>query len=114
MSKVIKLNYVGEDFNLYIVLNKYATTDNLYVGLVSEDGGLFGDVTVNLMPIKGKMKKNYGFVDVNNLPYLEELIRRYKLGKKTNQCVQSGFVNYPLYEFNLDVLEQYVKKDYYI
>ena len=46
------------------------------------------------------------FIDINNNPWAPEFIRENNLGKPVGISVQSGFVSYPLYRFNLNKLEE--------
>lgn len=56
----------------------------------------------------------YAFVDTNNCPWAEELIKEYNLGKPTGMSARSGYCTYPLYKFNFDELEKhkYFPDDY--
>ncbi len=49
----------------------------------------------------------YAFVDTNNCPWAEELIKEYNLGEPTGMSARSGYCTYPLYKFDLDELEKH-------
>lgn len=84
--------------------NKYAYSDNLYVGLdyFDDDFGCyapFGDISVN---IEGtKLKDMYAAIDTNNmgediLKFIEDL----GLAVNTGAELHSGFCTYPVYKFS--------------
>lgn len=84
---------------------KYAK-GGLAIQLFCDDGIPYATLTVNLK----KVPDGYAYVDTNNLPFAEEFINRYKLGKYVvGQDAISGFCVYPLYHFDMDKLNEYAR-----
>lgn len=92
-------------FPVKLEINSYLNNQNLYIRLtdVSEMGPEpYGDITVNLE----KVPAYCGYVDMNNMPELEEFIRDNDLGEFTGLTKRSGFCEYPLYMFNVVKLRE--------
>lgn len=106
MKMIYKSTILSKEFNVEIVKDKYVNNDTLYIGLFNTDTGeLFGDITVNV-PFSGA-SDNIACVDTNNNSNIIEFIKRYKLGKDTGIVAYNGFCKYPLYEFNMDIIDKY-------
>ena len=116
------------NYDVEIVLDKYTADDSLYVGLVDkETGEPFADVTVcfdePLLSASSVSSADpnavnpnglaYCYIDTNNLPEIEDFIKRYELGKPTRIAKTSGFCSYPLYKMNLEKLRSIAKNNYY-
>ena len=108
MNKQLEFNSKWNGtMNLSLEINSYYNNNCLYIGLVDESEGYpepYGDLTVNLM---GKCPDYCGYVDINNMPELEEFIEKHELGEFTGLTGKSGFCTYPLYLFNVDKLREY-------
>lgn len=99
-----------KEFNVEIVKDKYINNDTLYLGLFNTDTQeYFGDITVNV-PFSGAYG-NIACVDTNNNSNIIEFIKRYKLGKDTGLIAYSGYCTYPLYEFDMDMIDKYCKSE---
>ena len=61
-------------------------------------------ITVCLEDIR--LEPNQSYVDTNNCPWAPEWIEENKLGIKTNRTARSGFCTYPLYEFDMERIEE--------
>ena len=96
-----------EDSNCILELNRYADNGHIAVSIFSLTDGPFANVTVNL-PETRQFPYNYGFVDTNNFPEVEDLIYELGIGKVTQYRACSGFCIYPLYEFDEDEILKYV------
>lgn len=59
-------------------------------------------VTVNLGI---KLPDNQAYIDINNAPNAIKEIEEAGIGVSTGRRLQSGFVVYPLYKFDLDKIE---------
>lgn len=84
---------------------KYAAGGLAVVALEEEYGCWlpYGNLTVCL---EGqKLADDEAFLDVNNFPDVERFVEMYGLAKPTGRLRASGFCVYPLYKFNLDILE---------
>lgn len=67
-----------------------------------EDGCPFASVTTNLDTI---LAENWAFIDTNNCPWAEDFLTEYDLGKPTGYAMPSGFCIYPIWEIDIDKLE---------
>ena len=103
-----KIQAWGEEYKVRAIKAKYTTNGNLAIQLICEDeeyGGWepYGGLTVNL---NKKLPPNQAFVDVNNIPNAESFIEENGLGKSIGDFGLSGFCIYPIYEFDLEKLEE--------
>ena len=88
-----------------LAVNTYAD-DSLYVGLMTSKKGCpesYGDVTVKLTE---SVPVCCAFVDINNMPELENFLVKNKIAEFTGFSRQSGFCNFPLYQFKADRLRE--------
>ena len=92
----------GRMRSLTIMLDKYEN-GNIAVTLYTKRGEPFADLTVNIC----ELPKGLACIDINNFPEAIDLIKEYDLGKFTNNFVQSGFCQYPVYVLNMENLEKY-------
>lgn len=106
MEKTLNLqSQYGGEIKVFLEINTYLNNGCMYIGLV-EQGEYpepYGDLTVNL---SGKVPDYCGYVDLNNMPELEQFIEENKLGEFTGLVKRSGFCEYPLYLFDADRLRQ--------
>lgn len=106
MEKTLNLHsQFGGEISVTLEINTYLNNGCMYIGLV-EQGEYpepYGDLTVNLV---GRAPDYCGFVDLNNMPELEEFIEENKLGEFTGLTQRSGFCEYPLYLFNAERLRE--------
>ena len=92
-------------------LEKGAYSNNGHIALsLWCDEGPYATLTVNLSETK-RYPKNYGFVDTNNFPRGEDLIREIGIGKYTGIMARCGWCMYPLYEFFMDKVDEYCGKE---
>lgn len=94
----------GEDIQVQLEIQQYMNNGCIYVGMNSFDEGYsesYGDLTVNL---DGKVPCYCGYLDVNNMPGIEQFVVDNELGEFTGFTKQSGYVEYPLYWFDRDKL----------
>ena len=96
---------------LKVVEDKYYANDQLAILVfeeVEEDGEkydeFYGVLTVNLDDPRCDLMASprMQYLDVNNWDNIEEILADCPWLEKTDIVKQSGFVNYPLYMFNLD------------
>ena len=105
---MFKINAYDKDWFVTPVLNKYTYGNCLAISLMQEDGSCFAHLTVNLIDaLEGiaTLPEDCAFVDVNNCPWAEKFIQDNKLGEHLGLYVTSGYVTYPLYRFNLNLLK---------
>lgn len=110
--KTLTLNAHGAEYQISFHLANYATTGNLYVGMIvhyDEETDDWSDLTVNL---DEKLKPNHSYIDTNNNgnEIMNWLINN-NLGRYTYGMGFSGFCVYPEFEFNIDELMHYVSYD---
>lgn len=106
MEKTLNLqSRYGGEIKVFLEINTYLNNGCMYIGLVEqgEHPEPYGDLTVNL---SGKVPDYCGYVDLNNMPELEQFIEENKLGEFTGLVKRSGFCEYPLYLFDADRLRQ--------
>ena len=90
----------GKTYNVVITPTKYVD-GGLAVVMDDPVEGPFATVTVNL----GRQNYGYAYVDTNNCPWAPEFLKKNGLAEFTGKTCRSGFVEYPLYKFNMEVLE---------
>lgn len=101
------MKYLGR--NVKLRRSKYEMGKGLAIimlidTLEDEAAGYDYDViTVNLMK---HYKMNRAFLDVNNYPSITAFIEENDLGHCIGHC-KSGFVDYPLYEFNIEKIPEW-------
>lgn len=103
---MIQFNSYGEAFTGYLDVNRYYN-GNLAISIILDYGEPFGSITVNTNFI---LNEDEAAVDTNNFPEAEDIIRKYNLGESTGKSIKSGFCEYPVYKFNLSVVNQYTKE----
>lgn len=96
----------GSTVEVQLEINNYMNNNGLYLGLMGREDDYFepyGDISVNL----GTKAPDYcAYVDLNNMPELEQFIEENDLGEFTGLTQRSGFCEYPLYMFNVDKLRE--------
>ena len=107
MERLVVHSFYSIPTEVTIRLGKYGSNDTLAISLWCDEGP-FARLTVNLPYDKPSIPLAY--VDTNNCPWAAEFIEKYKLGKDTGVLGHSGFCAYPLYDFDLERLQQ-IEKD---
>lgn len=96
----------GKTEDVQLEINNYVNNNGMFIGLMcSLEGGYepYSDITVNL----GIKAPDYcAYVDINNMHELENYIKDNNLGEFTGLVQRSGFIEYPLYMFNVDELRK--------
>lgn len=64
-------------------------------------------VTVNLPNHEITNKDFFGYIDVNNAPWLEGFLSENGFGLPTQRFATSGFCNYPEYFFDIKKMKYY-------
>lgn len=92
--------------NCYFIKNKYVADNSLYLGIWNDEEGPIADITVCL----GGAKKNesFSYLDMNNCPWAANLVKELEIAKDTGMTQRSGYCIYPLYEFDMDKVNEYV------
>ena len=87
-------------------IQQYMNNKAMYISLMCREDGceeLFGDVTVNL---SFEAPDYCGYLNVNDMPDIEQFITDNELGEFTGFTQRSGYCEYPLYMFNVDKLRE--------
>ena len=98
----MKIEHFGEVSNVDLYLRSYEN-GNLALFLMDTENGPWGTVTVNV----GKCDRWESALDTNNIPEVEEFIKKYKLGEPTNKTRVSGYCIYPVYKFYPEAIKKY-------
>lgn len=106
MDKIFNMNFYGDNYQLVLTKNAYINNKNLYLGLFALGEGPFSNITVNI----DKLPANQAAVDVNNCPWAEDFITENKLGVNTGKTLRSGFCTYPVYEFDMKLIDEIAQK----
>jgi len=95
LTKVMEKIYKYNGSPVFLETTEYMN-GTLAVIMFNADGGLYGDVTVNLdHPMQSK---SMAFLDENNMPGIGKWMERNGLGSYTGIKACSGFCAYPLYQ----------------
>ena len=86
----------------------YLDNNHIALSVYSLSEGPFADITVNLS-FTDTLPENCSFVDTNNFPEAEALIARLGIGRPLGKTAISGFCSYPLYEFDTEAVDSYVR-----
>lgn len=104
-----KLLKIGNE-KVYLVHAKYENGKTTAILLDTKDGESYACVSVNLIPLP----ENYIALDVNNCSSaIVDALRKIGLFKDENaeingfHYISSGFVQYPIVELDMDVLNDY-------
>ena len=119
-NKFIIKGYDGKLITVKIEIKLYSVKDfmgqemsGLAIELKSSgDGNIwepFGTISKSFGEYIGM--KNAVYIDTNNCPYAEELLK-YNIAIKTSLTKSSGFCQYPLWILNQDFLDEYGGENY--
>ena len=100
----MKIKLFNKTYSVFPVKSQYLNNKTLAVLLRERDGCPFATLTVNIEASDIVASDRRAFVDTNNCPWAEEFIKVNNLGIPTGYTAFSGYCEYPLYEFNLDLL----------
>jgi hypothetical protein len=88
----------------FLSVDTYMADNSLAITAWSRTDGPIAHITVCLDA--NPMKENQAYVDTNNCPWAPAWIEENKLGTKTNWRGRSGYCTYPLYEFDMERIEE--------
>lgn len=117
LLKLLDWNDTYTNGKMKLKLGTYMTNPScMAISLLMAEGGdypdePYGNVTVNLADDNELLPKYHAYVDVNNMPEAEDILKGAGIVKSTEDMRLSGFVAYPLYEFDKDVLAEYVSAE---
>ncbi len=93
----------------YLSVGQYERGKHIAISIWSESEGPFADLTVNLDKVK-RFPRNYAFVDVNNFPEAEAMIKQLGIGTRIeNEFGFSGYCAYPLYQFDEEAIKKWME-----
>lgn len=98
------IKYDGE--NLVLQVYNYWTNNCLYVGVFTDDGEPYADVTVNLGN-RPSMDPKYAYLSGNISSELAEVLKKNKVFKDLNHPVQYNYGVYRMIELNMDTLREF-------
>ena len=105
-NEMLTINgWMGEE-KVFITRDSYSNNGNTAICLYCEDGAPWATLTVNLEGLPSGLC----YLDTNNVPNAEEFVQKYGIGSPTGLYGQSGFCEYPLYQLNLDRLNELVEQ----
>ena len=99
MKKMFRVKTMFGAYDVYFVISKYFSNDNLSLDLFSIEDGPIARLTVNL---GDKLEKNMAYLDTNNCGWARKFVEEYGLGRDTGIVKSSGWCTYPLYEFDMN------------
>lgn len=108
------------DYNgttVYFEISDYASDPSLLaIKMFTSDGEDFGTLSVNVRG-HGHIEPNQTFIDTNNMPNVVEFLVSSKVANPVTEngvpvTIKSGFCEYPLYEFNEELLVDIDLKGY--
>lgn len=116
MEYLFYKNIVNE-YKVCFRLGTYAYDKSLMIRLICEEYPL-ATLTTCIPDGWTDKPSNWAYVDINNMPHAIDFIKKYNLGKpftnvKGEQVVtKSGYVYYPLYNFDMNEILKYTWRDY--
>lgn len=93
--------------NCYLTVNKYVADDSLAVGIWNAEDGPIASLTVCLP--NGIANETLAYIDTNNCPWALDFIKEYNLGENLGITARSGYCEYPLVAFDMEIINKYVR-----
>ena len=107
MSNFIEFDFMGEKQKCNLLVDSYLADGSLAILLVDKDGEPWCDLTKCLASPFSGADETHAYLDTNSYTNLKEIVKKYNLGKYTEQNISQGFCVYPLYEFNMEEVNKY-------
>ena len=106
---MLDYNSNGETQHIFFRIDRYAINDNLAIQMFCKDADgfiePFASLTVNLDII---LPPNQAYLDTNNLGIeIGMWVENNKLGEYLGEVRQSGYCFYPLFEFDLEKVQEH-------
>lgn len=113
MKKIFDYKTQGKTIPMELKLSYYMHNRTLAVSLYEKGGGSeegYWTLTCCLDDAPGR---NRAFLDVNNMgEHIVDDLEAAGFGKRTGRTARSGYVTYPEFEFDAEVLKSYMNGDY--
>ena len=90
--------------NCYFLINSYVASDSVAVDIFSDEEGPIAGLTVY---IDEENRGSQAYLDTNNSPWAPELVQELGVARFLGKWGQSGYCTYPLYELDMDKLNEY-------
>ena len=92
--------------NCYFLTGQFMADNSLSLEIWNDEEGPIADITRCLG--NGNMNNNFGYLDMNNCPWSAKLVKELGIAKDTGLSQRSGYCIYPLYEFDMDKVNEYI------
>ena len=96
-------DFSNKNVAIQLQVQQYAKNWQMAILLYTPDGEYYSDLSVFVEEFDDKC---YMCLDTNNLPNAEQFVDNYNLWTLVGYA-HSGFCSYPIYDMNLDELENY-------
>lgn len=90
----------------YFIINKYQKSDSVALEIWNDEDGPIARITTYITQV---FKANEAYLDTNNCPWAEELVKKLGIAEYANGVASSGFCIYRLYEFDMDKVKEYAE-----
>ena len=104
----MKCESYGTSYDICIEASSYVHGGGFALELLfisDDDLEPYSNLTVNIAARSSG--HDCAYIDTNNLPEAESLIKQYKLGKPTGRIGYSGYCSYPEYRFDMKEVAKY-------
>ena len=104
----MKCESYGTSFDICIEASTYVHGGGMALELLfqsDDDLEPYSNLTVNISSVP--LGPDCAYVDTNNLPSAEAMIKQYNLGKPTGRIGCSGYCTYPEYRFDMEKVAKY-------
>lgn len=104
----LKTPYGHDEEITKIKISQYTNSGNIAICMFCKDPkDGFEEPYDNLTKYIEDLPPFMGFVNIDNVPFIEEFIKENDLGKRVKNCeIQYRNVSYPLYTFNEEKLKE--------
>ena len=90
----------------FLQVRRYADNNHVALSVFSKEDGPIANITVNLDEMN-YLPENFAYVDTNNFPEAEDVIRKLDIGVNIGIPARSGYCEYQLYAFNMKKLRKF-------
>lgn len=96
--------YILQGEEIYLVRSTYNATGSLAVIAYTKNGEAFTVLTKCFPDFYLYEEQDLAFIDINNNPGIEGFLIKYNIATPLHYGLDSGYVSYPLYKFDLSKL----------
>ena len=98
---------IDQEFNVWLEVGKYFTTDNMSLRLYTDDDGYSECLATITCNFSDKEEPDVAYIDAISFPWIIRFINDNCLGYPTGKVQFSGYGIYPQYKFNLNEIKKY-------